>query len=82
VTDRWLQQAVSQQLAMKFEFDFEDESYGFCPKRNLYRAVLQAQKYINDGFHDIVDIDLSKFFDEATDAQLNTINFCNLSIIR
>jgi RNA-directed DNA polymerase len=35
VTDRWLQQAVSQQLAMKFEFDFEDESYGFRPKRSL-----------------------------------------------
>lgn len=65
VTDRWLQQAVSQQLAMKFEFDFEDESYGFRPKRNLHQAVLQAQKYINDGFQDIVDIDLSKFFDEV-----------------
>jgi RNA-directed DNA polymerase len=56
VTDRWLQQAVSQQLAMKFEFDFEDESYGFRPKRNLHQAVLQAQKYINDGFQDIVDM--------------------------
>ena len=65
VTDRWLQQAVSQQLAMKFEFDFEDESYGFRPKRNLHQAVLQAQKHINDGFQDIVDIDLSKFFDEV-----------------
>lgn len=65
VTDRWLQQAVSQQLTMKFEFDFEDESYGFRPKRNLHQAVLQAQKYINDGFQDIVDIDLSKFFDEV-----------------
>ena len=65
VTDRWLQQAVSQQLAMKFEFNFEDESYGFRPKRNLHQAVLQAQKFINDGFQDIVDIDLSKFFDEV-----------------
>ena len=65
VTDRWLQQAVSQQLAMKFEFDFEEESYGFRPKKNLQQAVLQAQKYINDGYQDIVDIDLSKFFDEV-----------------
>jgi RNA-directed DNA polymerase len=56
VTDRWLQQAVSQQLAMKFEFNFEDESYGFRSKRNLHQAVLQAQKYINDGFQDIVDM--------------------------
>ena len=65
VTDRWLQQVVNQQLAMKFEFDFEEESYGFRPKRNLHQAVLQAQKYINHGFQDIVDIDLSKFFDEV-----------------
>lgn len=65
VTDRWLQQAVSQQLAMKFEFDFEEESYGFRPKKNLQQAVLQAQKHINDGYQDIVDIDLSKFFDEV-----------------
>ncbi len=50
---------------MKFEFDFEDESYGFRPKRNLHQAVLQAQKHINDGFQDIVDIDLIKFFDEV-----------------
>jgi retron-type reverse transcriptase len=79
VADRWLQQAVSQQLAMKFEFDFEDESYGFRPKRNLHQAVLQSQEHINDGFQDIVDIDLSKFFDEATDARLNTTNFSNSS---
>jgi retron-type reverse transcriptase len=82
VADRWLQQAVSQQLAMKFEFGFEDESYGFRPKRNLHQAVLQAQKYINDGFQDIVDIDLSKFFDEATDARWSITNFCNLSTTR
>jgi len=29
VVDRWLQQAVSQVLASKFELDFEDYSYGF-----------------------------------------------------
>ncbi|NMM50908.1 group II intron reverse transcriptase/maturase, partial [Flammeovirgaceae bacterium KN852] len=29
VVDRWLQQAVSQQLAAKFELTFEPESYGF-----------------------------------------------------
>lgn len=82
VTDRWLQQAVSQQLAMKFEFDFEDESYGFRPKRNLHQAVIQAQKHINDGFQDIVDIDLSKFFDEATVARWNITNFSNSSTTR
>ena len=65
VVDRWLQQAVSQQLAIHFELDFEDESYGFRPKKNLQQAVLKSQGYINDGYHDIVDIDLKSFFDEV-----------------
>ncbi|MEO1487750.1 MAG: group II intron reverse transcriptase/maturase [Bacteroidota bacterium] len=65
VVDRWLQQAMSQQLAIHFELDFEGESYGFRPKKNLQQAVLKSQEYINDGFQDIVDIDLQAFFDEV-----------------
>jgi RNA-directed DNA polymerase len=70
VTERWLQQAVSQQLATKFELDFEEESYGFRPKRRLHQAVQQALKYINDGYQDIVDIDLKSFFDEVAHYKL------------
>jgi group II intron reverse transcriptase/maturase len=65
VVERWLQQAVSQQLANRFELDFEEESYGFRPKRNAQQAVLKSQSYINDGYQDIVDIDLKGFFDEV-----------------
>lgn len=65
VTDRWLQQAVSQLLISKFELDFEDHSFGFRPEKNTQQAVSQALKYINDGYQDIVDIDLKGFFDEV-----------------
>ncbi len=65
VVDRWLQQAVSQQLSIRFELNFEAESYGFRPKKNLQQAVLKSQGYINDGYQDIVDIDLKSFFDEV-----------------
>ena len=65
VVDRWLQQAVSQQLATKFELEFEPESYGFRPNKNTHQAVQQSLKYINDGYQDIVDIDLQSFFDEV-----------------
>ena len=65
VVDRWLQQAVSQQLMTKFEYEFETFSYGFRPQKNIQKAVLQAQRYINDGYQDIVDIDLKGFFDEV-----------------
>ena len=65
VVDRWLQQAVNQQLAAKFELEFEDESYGFRPQKNTQKAVQQSLKHINDGYQDIVDIDLKGFFDEV-----------------
>ena len=65
VIDRLLQQAVGQLLAIKFEMEFEDYSYGFRPNRNAQQAVLKAQQYINAGYHHIVDIDLKTFFDEV-----------------
>jgi len=65
VVDRWLQQAVSQQLMTRFELEFSDYSYGFRPRKNMQQALTQSLSYINDGYSDIVDIDLSKFFDEV-----------------
>jgi group II intron reverse transcriptase/maturase len=65
VTDRLLQQAVGQVIAIKFEMEFEDYSYGFRPNRNAQQAVLKAQDYINSGYSHIVDIDLKNFFDEV-----------------
>ncbi len=57
VIDRVLQQVVSQVLAPKFELEFKDHSYGFRPQKNAHQAVLQAQKYIEEGYQHIVDID-------------------------
>jgi len=65
VVDRMLQQAVSQVIAIKFEIEFEDYSYGFRPNRNAQQAVLKAQEYINTGYQHIVDMDLKNFFDEV-----------------
>lgn len=65
VIDRLLQQAVGQVIAIKFEMEFENYSYGFRPNRNAQLAVLKAQEYINDGYQHIVDIDLKSFFDEV-----------------
>jgi len=65
VTDRMLQQAVHQVIYPLFEIEFKSGSYGFRPKRNAHQAVLAAQRYINEGYHHIVDIDLKTFFDEV-----------------
>jgi RNA-directed DNA polymerase len=60
-----LQQAVNQVLMPMFEPEFKAHSYGFRPNRNAHQAVLQAQKYIHEGYNNIVDIDLKSFFDEV-----------------
>lgn len=70
VVDRWLQQAVSQVLMTKYELTFEEHSYGFRPEKNIHKAVTQTLKNINDGYHDIVDIDLKGFFDEVDHSTL------------
>jgi len=65
VTDRLLQQAVLQVITARFEYEFSDSSFGFRPNRSVPQAVLKAQGYINEGFQNIVDIDLQTFFDEV-----------------
>lgn len=65
VTDRLLQQAVSQVLIPKFDPEFKEHSYGFRPNRNAHQALQQAQENINEGYQHIVDIDLKSFFDEV-----------------
>uniref|UniRef100_UPI0009321562 reverse transcriptase domain-containing protein n=1 Tax=Tangfeifania diversioriginum TaxID=1168035 RepID=UPI0009321562 len=60
-----LQQAVLQVINARFGFEFSDSSFGFRPNRNVVQAVLKAQRYINEGFQHIVDIDLKTFFDEV-----------------
>jgi RNA-directed DNA polymerase len=65
VTDRLLQQAVLQVINARFEYEFSDFSFGFRPNKNVQKAALKAQGYINEGFQYIVDIDLKTFFDEV-----------------
>lgn len=65
VTDRLQQQAVHQVIMPMFETEFKNYSYGFRPNRSAQQAVLQAQKYINAGHRNIMDIDLKNFFDEV-----------------
>jgi len=65
VTDRLLQQAVSQVLMQHWEKDFNDNSFGFRPNKNARQAVGKALQYIHEGKTYIVDIDLKTFFDEV-----------------
>lgn len=63
VTDRMIQQALSQILTPIFEGEFHENSYGFRPKRYAEMAIRQSLDFINEGYQWIVDVDLERFFD-------------------
>ena len=73
VTDRIIQQAISQVISPIFEKQFNDNSFGFRPNRSCEQAVIRALEYLNDGYEWIVDIDLEKFFDTVNQDKLITI---------
>jgi len=65
VTDRLIQQALLQVLQPEIDPGFSDHSHGFRPGRRAHDAVLQAQRYVQDGYRVVVDVDLEKFFDRV-----------------
>jgi group II intron reverse transcriptase/maturase len=65
VTDRLIQQAISQVLNGQYDPVFSEYSFGFRKGKNCHQAIKQALTYVNAGNHYVVDIDLSKFFDRV-----------------
>ena len=65
VVDRMIQQAMHQVLNPLFDPWFSESSFGYRKGRNAEQAVLQCQRYMQEGKHWVVDVDLSKFFDEV-----------------
>lgn len=65
VTDRLIQQAISQELSKHYDSGFSRNSYGFRPGKSSHQAIKQAQQYLNEGYTYIVDLDLEKFFDKV-----------------
>jgi len=43
---------------------FSTSSYGFRPNKSAHQAIKQAEKYVNEGYKWVVDMDLEKFFDK------------------
>ena len=65
VVDRWVQQAVLQVLEPIFEPLFHRSSHGFRANRGAHTAIAEAKQYLGEGYHVVVDLDLSKFFDRV-----------------
>lgn len=63
VTDRVVQTALCLLLMPIFEADFHPRSYGFRPKRRAHQAIAEIQKAVQQGYVEIIDADVSKYFD-------------------
>ncbi|MCD4697077.1 MAG: group II intron reverse transcriptase/maturase [Bacteroidales bacterium] len=70
VTDRIIQQAISQVLSPIYERGFSEFSYGFRPKRKAQMALKQASEYVSEGRAIVVDMDMKSFFDEVNHDRL------------
>jgi group II intron reverse transcriptase/maturase len=63
--DRFIQQALLQVLQPIFDPSFSEHSYGFRPRRGAHDAVVQAQRFVQEGRRIVVDVDLEAFFDRV-----------------
>lgn len=72
VTDRFIQQAITQALTPIYDPTFSSCSFGFRPGKRAHDAVKLAQSYIQEGYRWVVDIDLEKFFDKVNHDRLMT----------
>jgi group II intron reverse transcriptase/maturase len=70
VMDRLIQQAIHQVLSELWDYGFSNFSYGFRPLRSAHHALKQAQAHINDGYQEVIDLDLKSFFDRVNHNKL------------
>jgi group II intron reverse transcriptase/maturase len=72
IKDRVAQTAAVLVLEPIFEADLQPEQYAYRPDRSALDAVRQVHKLLNTGHGQIVDADLSGYFDSIPHADLMT----------
>lgn len=70
IRDRVVQTAAKIVLEPIFEADLEPSAYGYRPKRSAQDAIRKVHKLICEGYTDVVDADLSKYFDTIPHCEL------------
>lgn len=70
VRDRIVQMAAKIVIEPIFEADFCGSSYGFRPKRSAHDAIDDIAHTLNRGYTEVIDADLSKYFDTIPHAKL------------
>jgi len=70
IRDRVVQTAAKLVLEPIFEADLESCAYGYRPGRSPQQAVQEVHQNLITGYTDVVDADLSKYFDTIPHREL------------
>lgn len=70
IRDRVAQMAVKLIIEPIFEADFCPNSYGFRPKKSAHEAIDEIAEALHQGYTQVIDADLSKYFDSIPHAKL------------
>ena len=70
IRDRVAQMALKLVMEPIFEADFCEHSYGFRPKKSAHDAIDTIAEAMRQGQTQIIDADLSKYFDSIPHAKL------------
>jgi RNA-directed DNA polymerase len=73
IRDRVAQMALKLVIEPIFEADFCDTSYGFRPRRSAHDAIDDVAHSLHQGYSEVIDADISKYFDTIPHAKLMTM---------
>lgn len=70
IRDRVAQTAAKLILEPIWEADLEPSAYGYRPRKSGQDAIQKVDELLHEGYTDIVDADLSKYFDTIPHSEL------------
>jgi RNA-directed DNA polymerase len=70
VKDRVVQMAVKIVVEPIFEADFQENSYGFRPKKDAHQAMNDVNVHLRFGKTQVIDADILKYFDNIAHDKL------------
>jgi RNA-directed DNA polymerase len=70
IKDRVVQTALVQVLMPIFEADLQPEQHAYRPRRSAHDALRQVKHWLDRGHREVVDADLSGYFDSIPHAEL------------